>query len=367
MVIKNHLIKPELAASPLFRKTPRRVNTDSHFMRAALRVATRGIGRTSPNPAVGAVIVRNGTIIARGWHHAAGQPHAEIEALRALRSPRLAEGATLYVTLEPCSTHGRTPPCTEAILEAGIRRVIIGALDPNPSHAGRAIPLLREAGVEVSHGILEEECRHLNRAFNHWIVHKTPWVIAKAGLSLDGRLTRPPDAPRWITNSRSRADTHRLRARVDAILIGSGTLRSDNPLLTIRGVPGAQQPWRVVVSRSGENIPRDAHLFTDAHRDRTLLYTGQPLRDVLQDLGERQITSVMIEGGTRILGEALDEQLIHEACFYIAPLLLGGPKIVIGGHGVASPAEAPRILNPAYKQLGNDIRLTGLVRYTASA
>lgn len=338
-------------------------------MRVALREACRALGKTSPNPAVGAVIVRQtartSRIVGRGYHRQAGQPHAEVEALRSLKRPALARGATIYVTLEPCSTHGRTPPCVDALIAAGIKRVVIGALDPNPAHAGRAIGLLEAAGIEVTHGMLEGECRAINRAFNHWIVHRTPWVIAKAGITLDGRLTRSdhPDAPRWITNTRSRRDTHVRRTQVDAILIGGGTLRADNPQLTIRGIPGEhRQPWRVVVSQSG-NLPPDAQLFTDEHRERTLTYVGQPLRAVLHDLGARGITSVIIEGGGRVLGEAFDERLVHEVCFYIAPLLTGGPKVVIGGVGVDSPDKAPRIVDPCYTRLGNDIRLTGLVYY----
>jgi diaminohydroxyphosphoribosylaminopyrimidine deaminase/5-amino-6-(5-phosphoribosylamino)uracil reductase len=163
---------------------------DERFMRLALREAAKGAGRTSPNPAVGAVIVRGGRVLARGYHHAAGQPHAEIEALRALPRPELARGARLYVTLEPCSTHGRTPPCTEAILAAGLGRVVIGAVDPNPRHAGRAGELLAAGGVSVTAGVLAEECARLNRAFNKWIVTGEPWVIAKAALTRDGSLTR---------------------------------------------------------------------------------------------------------------------------------------------------------------------------------
>ena len=333
-------------------------------MRAALTEARRGLGRTSPNPAVGAVIVRGERIVGSGWHRQAGLPHAEIEALRSLADPTLAQGATLYVTLEPCSTHGRTPPCTQAILEAGIRRVVIGALDPNPAHAGRAVELLRAARVEVRCGVLEEACRRLNLAFNKWIVTRMPWVIAKAGMSLDGRITRPPDAPRWITNEESRADTHRMRAQVDAILIGGETLRTDNPQLTVRGLPGEapRQPWRVIVSRSG-NLPPDATVFTDEHRERTWVFTGRTLRSVLEELGRRAVTSVLIEGGMRTLGEAFDERLVDQVCFYIAPLLLGGPKLVIGGLGAGSTAEAPRIENPQYERFGDDLRVMGEVEY----
>ncbi|MDD5349747.1 MAG: bifunctional diaminohydroxyphosphoribosylaminopyrimidine deaminase/5-amino-6-(5-phosphoribosylamino)uracil reductase RibD [Chthoniobacteraceae bacterium] len=345
---------------------------DERFLQAALAEARRGVGRTSPNPAVGAVIVRGGEgdepgIVGSGWHHRAGMPHAEVEALRSLSDPSRARGATLYVTLEPCSTQGRTPPCTRAILEAGIGRVVIGTLDPNPAHAGRGVEILRAGGVEVRVGVLEEECRRLNLAFNHWIVTRMPWVIAKAGMSLDGRISRAPGESRWITNEASRADTHQLRARVDAILVGGGTLRADNPQLTVRGLPpetmeGRPQPWRVIVSQTG-NLPPEAAVFTDEHRDRTLVFTGRPLREVLADLGRRNVTSVLIEGGMRVLGEAFDERLVNQVCFYVAPLLLGGPVLATGGLGVGSSAEAPRIVNPAYERFGDDVRMTGEVEY----
>ncbi|MEI8235510.1 MAG: bifunctional diaminohydroxyphosphoribosylaminopyrimidine deaminase/5-amino-6-(5-phosphoribosylamino)uracil reductase RibD [Verrucomicrobiota bacterium] len=345
---------------------------DERFLQAALAEGRRGVGKTSPNPAVGAVIVRGEgepRIVGSGWHRRAGLPHAEIEALRSLPEPSLARGATLYVTLEPCSTHGRTPPCTQAILDAGIRRVVIGCLDPNPAHAGRGVEILRAAGVEVRVGVLEEDCRRLNLGFNQWIVTRMPWVIAKAGMSLDGRIARPPESPRWITNEASRADTHRLRAQVDAILVGGGTLRADNPQLTVRGLPpeaaaDSPQPWRVIVSRSG-NLPPESAVFTDEHRDRTLVFTGRPLREVLAELGRQGVTSVLIEGGMRVLGEAFDERLVNQVCFYVAPLLLGGPVLVTGGLGVGSSAKAPRIVNPQYERFGDDVRMTGEVEYPA--
>ena len=336
--------------------------SDVKFMTAALREAARGVGHTSPNPAVGAVIVRGGRIIARGWHRGAGQPHAEIEAIRALRKPELARGATIYVTLEPCSTHGRTPPCVEAIVSAGFARVVLGAIDPNPAHAGRGLALLRAAGIAVTGGVLEAECGALNAAFNKWIVTGLPWVIAKAGMSLDGRLTRPPGEGRWITSPASRTDAQQSRARVDAILIGAQTLRNDNPRLTVRGIPGARQPWRVIFARKGA-LPAEAHVFTDAHRERTLVYRSQSLRAVLRDLGRREITSVLIEGGTRVLGEAFDRRLVDEAQFYIAPVLLGGPKVAIGGLGAGSNETAPRLANPCCKRIGDDLRLSGRVEY----
>jgi diaminohydroxyphosphoribosylaminopyrimidine deaminase/5-amino-6-(5-phosphoribosylamino)uracil reductase len=329
---------------------------DEKFMRAALREARRGLGQTSPNPAVGAVIVRAGRVVASGFHRRAGSPHAEIEAMRGLRHPRLARGATLYVTLEPCSTHGRTPPCVEAIGQHGFARVVIGTIDPNPAHAGRGIELLRAAGLEVATGVIEAECRELNVAFNKWIVTGLPFVIAKAALSLDGRLTRPPGEGQWLSNAASRADAHRLRASVDAILIGAGTLRADNPRLTVRGVRGARQPWRVIVA-GRERLPKDAHVFTDEHRAHTLVCRGKSLRAALRDLGKRQVTSVLIEGGGRVLGAAFDERLVDRAQFYLAPLFCGGPD-VIGGRGAASTAAALELKHPHYTKIGDDLRLT---------
>lgn len=335
-------------------------------MRLALREAARGLGRTSPNPAVGALIVSpRGRILARGWHTRAGAPHAEIEALRALAKPERARGATLFVTLEPCSTHGRTPPCTDAILAAGFARVVIGAVDPNPAHAGRGIGILEKAGIAVTAGVLAERCRELNKAFNKWIVTKMPFVIAKCGMTLDGRITRAPGEGQWITSEASRADAQKLRAQADAILIGGETLRADNPRLTVRGIPGAKQPWRVIVSRSG-NLPPGAHVFTDEHKSRTLVYKNKTLRAVLRDLGRREITSVLIEGGMRTLGEAFDGRLVDSAQFYIAPLLTGGPKVCIGGRGAGATADAPRLANPRYERIGGDIRLAGDVIFASA-
>jgi diaminohydroxyphosphoribosylaminopyrimidine deaminase/5-amino-6-(5-phosphoribosylamino)uracil reductase len=328
---------------------------DEKFMRLALREAGRGVGQTSPNPAVGAVIVQGGKLTARGFHRRAGLPHAEIEALK---KTRRAKGATLYVTLEPCSTHGRTPPCVEAIIAAGIARVVIGAIDPNPVHAGRAVRILKKAGIGVTTGVLKEECVLLNRSFNKWITTGLPFVIAKAGLSIDGRLARPHGEGQWITSPAARADAHRLRAQVDAILIGAETLRTDDPRLTVRGVRGARQPWRVVLTRSG-NLPSGAHLFTDEFRDRTLVYKNKPLRAVLRDLGKRGVTSVLIEGGGEVIGGAFARRLVDAVQFYIAPLIIGGPKPALAGGGAGSI----RIKNADYKKIGSDIRVTGDVEY----
>ena len=336
---------------------------DEKFMRLALREAAKGLQQTSPNPSVGAVIVKAGRVIAKGWHRRAGGPHAEIEALRSLRNPDLARGSTMYVTLEPCCTHGRTPPCTEAIVNAGIARVVVGATDPNPRHAGRGFAILEKARVAVTHGMMEGECAALNAAFNKWVTTGLPLVTAKAGLSLDGRLTRAEGEGRRLTSDASRADVMRLRARVDAIIVGAGTVRADNPRLTVRGLrDGAhRQPWRVVLTRSGR-LPKRAHLFCDAHRERTLVFLGKSLRAVLQNLAMRGCTAVMIEGGGALLGSAFDARLVDRVQFYLAPLLCGGPDVV-GGLGAGSTRESPRLENAVFRKIGPDIRLTAEVRY----
>ena len=341
---------------------PDTTGEDERFMRLTLREAERGVGRTSPNPAVGAVIVRGGRVLARGHHRAAGQPHAEIEALRALKRPAQARGATIYVTLEPCSTHGRTPPCTEAILRAGLARVVVGATDPNPRHAGGGIGILEAGGVKVRAGVLDEECRRLNRPFNRWIVTGRPWVIGKVALTLDGRLSRPPGEDRWLSGPAARAHAHRQRARVDAILVGAGTVRADNPRLTVRGVPDAdpgRQPWRVVLTRGGD-LPAGAHLFTDKWRERTLVFRDQPLAAVLGDLGARQVTSVLIEGGGQVLGQAFEAGLVDEVQFYFTPWLAGGNGVAVAGEGCPF---GPGAITSDYRceRLGPDVFVGGLL------
>jgi diaminohydroxyphosphoribosylaminopyrimidine deaminase/5-amino-6-(5-phosphoribosylamino)uracil reductase len=325
---------------------------DEAMMRLAIREARKGIGKTSPNPAVGAVLVRGGKVISKGWHRAAGCAHAEVEALRKTRD---AAGCTLYVTLEPCSTHGRTPPCTTAIIEAGISRVVYGATDPNPSHAGRANKILEKAGIEVLAGVLAEECREINAAWNKWIVTGIPFVTAKVGMSLDGRIGSLPGR-RWITSEAARTDAMSLRASCDAILVGAETVRVDDPKLTLRGFGKRVQPWRVVWSRSGK-IPADAKILTDRFRDRTLVFKGKSLRTLLRDLGRRGVQHVLIEGGGRTHGEAFDRGLVDRVVFYVAPVLLGGEIPAIGGLG----GNPPRLENPAYQKVGPDLRIEARV------
>ena len=331
-------------------------STHEKFMRAALLQAKKGLGTTSPNPAVGAVLVSRNRIIARGHHRRAGGDHAEIDCLGKLDDPIPAE-AVLYVTLEPCSTRGRTAPCANYIIQRGVRRVVIGAVDPNPKHRGRAIGLLHAAGVDVRTSVLEDECTRLNEAFNKWIVTGEPFVIAKCGMSLDGYLTRPPGETRWLTSESSRTHAHQLRAVVDAILVGAETIRRDNPRLTVRKGPRRTQPWRVILTKSGR-LPQNATIFRDSAKERTVVYRNRTLRAVLRDLGRREITSVLIEGGGDVLSQALDQRLIDKVQIYIAPLFTGGGVLAFGGKGAASTQQSLRLESPRYERIGQDICIT---------
>jgi len=330
---------------------------EEKFMQDALIEAEKGSGKTSPNPAVGAVLVLRNRIIARGRHRLAGSDHAEVDCLRKLNDPIPAE-AVLYVTLEPCSTRGRTAPCANYIIQRGIRRVVIGAVDPNPKHQGRAIKLLRAGGVEVSTGVLKDECTRLNEAFNKWIVSGEPFVIAKCGMSLDGYLTRPPGETRWLTSELSRTHAHKLHALVDAIIVGAETIRRDNPRLTVRKGSRSTQPWRVILTKSGR-LPRNATVFRDSEKERTLVYRNQSLRAVLRDLGRREITSVLFEGGGDVLSQALDQRLIDKVQIYIAPLFTGGGVLAFEGKGAGSTQQSLRLDSPRYERIGQDICITG--------
>lgn len=354
---------------------------DAYWMKLALEEARLGLGATSPNPPVGAVLVKDGLFLAKAHHERAGEPHAEVLAIRAAAAagadPR---GATIYVTLEPCSTTGRTPPCTEAIREAGISRVVVGAVDPNPEHAGRGIEILRNAGIQAQAGVLREDCEHLIRFFAKHIRTGRPYVIAKTGMTLDGRITPPEGGSPWITSEESRADVQRLRSEIDAILIGGETLRRDDPRLTLRGEfaeSGRPQPLRVVLTR-GRQLPTGARVFTDEHRDRTRVFhvehSGEPvveprnfgmtatsaadLADVLAQLGKSGVTSVLLECGGRLMGVAFDRQLVDEVQFYLAPLIGGGSNRAVEGENFRC-----QLVDPKWEPLGPDLRVTAKVNY----
>lgn len=341
---------------------------DLSMMQRALLCARRGLGTTSPNPPVGALVVREGRILGEGWHEKAGEAHAERRALADARARGFGDrlrGATLYVTLEPCSSYGRTPPCTEAILEAGIARVVYGAVDPDERHRGRADALLRAAGVEVCAGLAQEPCEALLRPWMQALRRSRPWVVAKMACTLDGSLARPHS--RYVSCPESQREVHELRLHSDAILVGGQTLRSDDPSLTIRcpisPVPAVkQQPWRVVLTRDRASLPASARVFTDAHAARTLLYEQvDDLAALLHELyRERGVVQLMLECGGALLRRFLEARLVDEWMQVVAPVLAGdGLPLVPGGF---LPEEV-RVQITRHDSCGCDRIVGGLLQY----
>jgi diaminohydroxyphosphoribosylaminopyrimidine deaminase/5-amino-6-(5-phosphoribosylamino)uracil reductase len=348
---------------PAVLRTVHESKSYDRWITAAIREAKHGVGLTSPNPPVGAVIVRDSSLLGSGFHKKAGGPHAEVEALRdAEAQGHDVRGATAYVTLEPCTTHGRTPPCTDALIKAGIARVVYGARDPNPKHAGAADAVLQRAGIAVESGVLREECEDLIRPFTKWVTTGLPYVIAKAAVTLDGRLTRPEGEPRFISNEIAREHAMLLRVRADAILIGAETLRRDNPLLTLRGEsipPTKVQPWRVVVTRRG-NLPEDAALFQDAFEDRTLTLQGDFTFDaILRELATREIQTVLLEGGGRLMAQAFAARAVDEVIWYVAPRLSGGGTPALGGENMAPLAHSIALSHVTHRSLGDNVCIQG--------
>jgi diaminohydroxyphosphoribosylaminopyrimidine deaminase / 5-amino-6-(5-phosphoribosylamino)uracil reductase len=350
-------------------KRPEFSPADARFMRRALALAERGRGTTQPNPIVGAVIVRAGRVAAEGFHRKAGEGHAEVNALARLRgSPR---GTTLYVTLEPCDHLGRTPPCTAALIAARPARVVVGCRDPNPIVDGRGISRLRRAGIRVDVGCLEAECQAAIRAYSVWIRERRPFVTLKAAATLDGFIAeraqrRTPrarglPAPVWITSREARAAAHALRAEHDAILVGAGTVRADNPRLTVR-LPGrrpARQPLRVVLAGRGP-LPSGAHVFDRSAL--TLRIDGGPRgrvapARVLALLAARGVHSVLVEGGAAIAGAFVKAGLIDRVALFVAPKLLGGGVSVAAG-GDRPIAQALRLGPISASGIGVDLLLS---------
>lgn len=352
------------------------------FMRLALRLSARGVGRTSPNPAVGAVVVRKGKAVGGGFHRAAGLPHAEVEAIRA--AGKRARGADLYVTLEPCAHRGRTGPCTEAIITAGIRRVAAAMIDPNPLVSGRGIAALRAAGVEVAVGLFEEKARAQNLGYCRWITTGRPFVTLKLALSLDGQIAGAGGESRWISGGRSRALVHRMRAQTDAVLVGGGTLRRDDPLLTCRA-RGGKTPRRVIVTSSvraaaGRRIFREgggdvilacpegvAGRDLEAARRlgaKVLLLPSRrgmiAARDLLEALGREGITSLLVEGGARTAGWLVAEEAVDRFVFFLAPLLLGEGLRALAGWAAAGPEAGKRLLIESVRRVGEDVVVTAV-------
>ncbi len=334
-------------------------------MRRAIGEARRGIGRTAPNPAVGAVVVKDGMELGTGWHRGAGLPHAEREAMAAAREKHGAEairGSTVYVTLEPCSTHGRTPPCTDGLIEASVARVVYAVTDPNPAHAGGADILLTDAGIAVTRGVLAEEAGRVIRPFAKVQRTGLPWVILKTAMSLDGRITRPPGEGMWLTGEEAREEVQRLRAGCDAILTSGETVRRDRPRLDLR-VPelleGRRQPWRVVLTRDAASLPQDAPLFTDDSKGRTLIEDRGHPEEVLRRLvAERGVHAVLVECGGRLAAELLEAGLVDEWVAFLAPMLCGGPVPALAGTGFP---EGLRLVKPEFRRFGPDAMLRARV------
>lgn len=357
--------------------------TDEQAMRHAVELALRGTGRVSPNPRVGCVIVKDGRVIAEGWHAAYGAPHAEVMALEHAREE--VRGATMVVTLEPCVHQGKTPPCVPRILASGIARVVIGMLDPNPLVAGKGVEQLRQAGVEVRVGVLEPECWWVNRYFAKHIVSGMPYIVGKVAQSLDGCIALPNGESRWITGEESRRRVHALRAELDAVLVGKDTVFRDNPRLTVRAVPG-RQPWRVVLDTQLQ-LPMMSFVFADEYRERTILcaspaalqtrkaetlrHSGIQLLDIPTDeegrlhlptvfrrLSEQfQISSVLVEGGAAVLSSCLRHRLLDELHVFIAPVVIGRGRHPFEGWSVESLEEVWRLHVHAVLQSGDDTQL----------
>lgn len=366
---------------------------DVSCMRAALTLARRGHGCTSPNPMVGAILVKQGKVIGQGWHRRAGEPHAEIEALRNARTKgHDPKGATLYVTLEPCSTFGRTPPCTDAIIAANIKKVVVAATDPNPAHSGKAFQLLQRAGIKVVHGILAADATLLNKAFNHWIVHRTPFVTVKAAMTLDGKIATATGESKWITGEKARAYAMQLRRGADAILAGINTVLADDPALTFRKNPGSKfqvLPKRRVILDSYARTPLNAKVVADEFRELTMVVVSKAaprrrvaalakrvkvvvaperrgkvdLRWMMKKLGAEEITNLLVEGGGEVNASFLLGGLAHRVAFFYAPKVIGGrnSRKAVGGEGIGRVSEAIKLRDVEWRRLGPDLLLTARV------
>ena len=359
-------------------------------MREALRQARKGIGQTSPNPTVGAVIVRQGKVLATGYHRGAGLPHAEVEALNKIGAK--APGDTLYVTLEPCNHYGRTPPCTEAILKSGIKRIVVGMNDPNPGVSGGGCEFLRDNGIEVKAGILETECRQINETFLKFVTSKRPFVIVKSALTLDGWSGTATGHSKWITNDKSRQFVHRLRAQVDGVMVGVGTVLADDPLLTARPRRGSRKnPLRIVVD-THLRTPKNARVLAQDSSSNTLIAVSSdvpaedrkrfqrkgvsilpcPTRTGMIDLGalmnilgSMSVTSIMVEGGASIIGSMLRERLVDKFFIFNSPKILGGDDglPMAAGPGANRIDQCLALKDIQIRRFGDDILIVGYPEY----
>ncbi|KPU44005.1 riboflavin biosynthesis protein RibD [Oxobacter pfennigii] len=354
--------------------------TDIEYMKLAIKLAKKGCGWVNPNPMVGAVIVKDGNVIGKGYHQKYGELHAERNAFASCKTSP--SGATIYVTLEPCCHYGKTPPCTDAILNSGIRRVVIGSCDPNPLVAGKGIKLLRSRGIEVTEGILKDECDTLNESFFHYIQSKTPYVIMKYAMTLDGKIATRTGKSQWITGERARQRVHEDRHRYSAIMVGIGTVLLDDPMLTCR-LDNNRNPLRIVCD-TRLRMPLASRLVTSAKSIGTLIATAVPdqekhqpyleagcdimvlpLKDghidlncLMIRLGERKIDSILLEGGSTLNWSALKSGIVNKVQAYIAPKMFGGSgQTPVSGLGVDCPDEAFKLSKPTVIRVGEDILL----------
>ncbi len=355
-------------------------------MKLALKLAAKGAGWVSPNPMVGAVVVQDGRVVGKGYHRRLGAPHAEVEALR--QAGAQARDADLYVTLEPCNHQGRTPACTQAILAAGVRRVLIATPDPNPQVTGGGAPFLKSQGVQVEVGLMDAASGRLNASWFHWLATGRPWVIAKAACSLDGKIATAGGESQWLTGEAARAYGHRLRHRVDAILVGIETALSDDPQLTTRLPRGrGKDPVRVVLD-SRLRLPLSARLLhldspaptwiactaaapqakIQALKDlgaEVLVFPTEagrvPLKPLLELLGKQQVQSLLVEGGAETLGSFFDQRLVNQFYFFFAPKILGGRRApgILGGEGVARLPDALQARDLTLRRIAQDILISG--------
>lgn len=360
---------------------------DIHFMRKAVNIAKKGRGLTSPNPMVGAIIVKDGNIISEGYHVKAGTPHAEVIALKNAGSS--AKDATLYVNVEPCChTNKRTPPCTTAIIEAGIRRVVVSMIDPNPEVAGKGVDTLQKAGIIVDVGILKRQAEKLNEVFQKYITVKKPYVILKAAQSLDGKIATASGESQWITGTVSLQNAHQLRHDYDAVLVGSGTVMADDPSLTAR-IPGGKDPMRIILD-SSLSIPINSKVLSQKSDSITLIATtskadktkiqqieekgpkvlvlpennGQvDLKALMEELGKMSISSVLIEGGATVNSSALKSGIVDKVIFFIAPMIMGGQDAIssVGGLCPKSLKSAIKLKDLRVRRSGDDFMIEGYV------
>jgi diaminohydroxyphosphoribosylaminopyrimidine deaminase/5-amino-6-(5-phosphoribosylamino)uracil reductase len=359
---------------------------DLTFMEMAYSLAEKAKGNTSPNPCVGAVIVNQKKIVGWGYHQEAGQPHAEIIALE--KAGQKVKGATLYLTLEPCVHWGRTPPCVDRLIGAGLKRVVISSYDPNPLVYKKGVSRLKRAGIEVITGLLSEKNDKLNEAYNKYILSRKPFVCLKAAISLDGKIATVSGDSRWISSEESRHFVQNLRAEYDAILVGINTIIKDDPLLTIR-LPGfSKRNWHRVILDSELRLPLNARLLKDSEGDKIIIFTGKraphqkaeilkssrveiirvnsrhgqvDLREVLKELGKREISSLLVEGGAQVLTSFIEQKLADKAFFFLSPKLIGGEKALtpLEGQGVSSISKAIRLKNCRHFSLQQDIIIEG--------